>query len=83
MKTSSVLAILSHAQLPLEACALLHIYAMAALARFTAFPPQAARLDRQISHIWDANGLTVADLGDPERMTKLLEGYREQLLDAA
>lgn len=65
----------SYCELPAEARALLFIYGLAAAARFVARPPRRAELDALLNMAWDAERLTLNDLSDPDRMTKLIEEY--------
>ena len=71
------------AELSVEARTLLYIYATAAQARFICAPLPHCRLEAILGNIWDSNHLSLKDLGEPERMTAILEGYREELLKAA
>jgi hypothetical protein len=64
-----------YCELPVEARALFTIFGLAAAARFVARPPHRARLDAMLTMVWDAERLTLNDLRDPHRLTRLIEDY--------
>jgi hypothetical protein len=62
-----------YAELPVEARALLFIFAQAAAARYVAQPPKQSELTPILESIWDQQRLCLSDLANPFRMTALLE----------
>jgi hypothetical protein len=60
-------------ELPIESRALLYIFALAATARFSAYPPTPAGLAPQLETIWNERQLCDEDLADPDHLTTLLE----------
>ena len=61
------------AELPVEARALLFIFAQAAAARYVAQPRKQSELTPLLEIIWNRNRLCLTDLADPFRMTAMLE----------
>src|ERR1019366_868908 len=72
MKKLSVSPIV-YAELPSEARALLSIFAQAAAARYVAQPLKKSELTPILESIWNRNRLCLNDVGNPFRMTALLE----------
>ena len=72
MHNSFVLPV-SFADLPVQARALLFIFAMGAAARYVAQPPKQSELTPILESIWNRNRLCLSDLANPFRMTALLE----------
>ena len=62
-----------YAELPSEARALLSIFAQAAAACYVAQPLKQSELTPLLETIWNRNRLCLSDLGNPFRMTALLE----------
>jgi hypothetical protein len=62
-----------YAELPVEARALLFIFALAAAARYVAQPPKRLELTPLLETIWNRNRLGPSDLANPFRITALLE----------
>jgi hypothetical protein len=62
-----------YAELPVEARALLFIFALAAAARYVAQPLKQSELTPILESIWDQQRLCLSDLANPFRMTALLE----------
>ena len=60
-------------ELPSEARALLSIFAQAAAARYVAQPLKKSELTPILESIWNRNRLCLNDVGNPFRMTALLE----------
>lgn len=61
------------AELPVEACVLFSIIAMAALGHFEAHQPDRSEHKPSLETIWNENRLRLQDLSDPFRMTALLK----------
>jgi hypothetical protein len=61
------------AELPVEARALLSIFAQAAAARYVAHPLKQSKLTPLLETIWNRNRLCLSDFADPFRMTAMLE----------
>jgi hypothetical protein len=62
-----------YAELPVEARALLFIFAVGAAARYMGQPPNQSELTPILEAIWNRNRLCISNLADPFRMTALLE----------
>jgi hypothetical protein len=62
-----------YAELPVEARALLSIFAQAAAARYVVQPRKQSELTPLLETIWNRNRLCLSDLANPYRMTALLE----------
>jgi len=62
-----------YAELPVQARALLSIFAQAAAARYVAQPLKQSELIPILESIWDRNRLCLSDFTNPFRMTALLE----------
>jgi hypothetical protein len=62
-----------YAELPVEARALLSIFAQSAAARYVAQPLKQSELTQLLEAIWNRNRLCLSDLANPFRMTTLLE----------
>jgi hypothetical protein len=63
----------AYAELPVEARALLFIFALGAAARYMGQPPNQSELTPILEAIWNRNRLCRNDLSNPFRMTALLE----------
>ena len=61
------------AELPVEARALLFIFALGAAARYVGHPPSQSELPPVLETIWNRNRLCPSDLANPFHMTALLE----------
>lgn len=69
----------SFRQLPVEAKALVFIYASAAWARFNPNIPDQSVLLSEIEKVWCIQKLSAEAVSDPDRMTRLLEEHFESL----
>jgi hypothetical protein len=63
----------SFAELPVEARALLFIFALGAAARYVGHPPSQSELTPVLETIWNRNRLCPSDLANPFHMIALLE----------
>lgn len=76
---------LSHvpfAQLPSEARTLLHIFAMATVARYSFVRPTPQELAPRLETLWNDDRLAPTDLSDPRRMTLLFKSNSAFLLNS-
>jgi len=68
------------AQLPGEARTLLHIFAVAAIARYDFVCASPLELAPRVETMWNEKGLALGDISDAHRMTALFKSYSAFLL---
>lgn len=61
------------AELPVEARALLFLFAFSVNARFDVRPPTPGELTPVLERIWNDSELCLVDLSDPNRLTQLFK----------
>jgi hypothetical protein len=69
------------AQLPTEARTLLHIFAVAAIARYNLVYPNLRELAPRIETVWNEKGLALAAISDAHRMTAFFKSNSAFLLN--